>query len=180
MRNKKEIRKHFLNVRANIPDCEKEYKSEKIAEKLLKLPEYKSAETVFIYVSLKNEAGTLKLIEKMRADNKKIAVPLCNVKKHTMSAVVINSLDELKKGAYSILEPESSDRAISADMIDFAVIPAVAFDMQNNRLGMGGGYYDRFLSKFSGTSVGIAFSECVVDCLPVEEYDKKVDIVLSE
>ena len=179
MNEKEEIRKHYMKIRSGLSDVRKAEESRIITEKLLECEAYKAAKTVFVYVSTKNEVSTKRLIEHMFSDFKRVTVPLCNTVTHTMECVEINSSDELEIGAYLIPEPIDKTRAVDKSEIDLAVVPAVAFDSENNRLGMGGGYYDRFLNGFCGTSVGIIFEECVAEKLPVEEFDYKTDIVLS-
>ena len=180
MSDKSLLRSQYLKVRAMICDKEKAEKSKTITGKLLSTDEYSSAKCVFVYVSTKNEVSTFDMIERMLADGKRVAVPLCDIKTHTMSAVEIKSISELLPGAYSILEPVCKTQTISKDEIDLAIVPGVAFDRQGNRLGMGGGYYDRFLDGFCGISVGIVYSDCLTEALPVCLHDKKVDMVITD
>jgi len=82
-------------------------------------------------------------------------------------------------GNYSILEP-SKEIEYKYNSEDLIIVPGVAFDKYNNRLGRGKGYYDRFLDKYPMYSIGVAFNEQVVNMIPCDSKDKKVDILLTE
>ncbi|MGN0180278.1 MAG: 5-formyltetrahydrofolate cyclo-ligase, partial [Monoglobaceae bacterium] len=63
-------------------------------------------------------------------------------------------------------------------MPELVIVPAIAFDLRRQRMGYGGGYYDRYLSEYVGFSVGLAYSECITECLPTDEYDRCADAVI--
>ncbi|EDM29069.1 hypothetical protein LNTAR_14672 [Lentisphaera araneosa HTCC2155] len=86
-------------------------------------------------------------------------------------------LNELQKGPYDILEPKLC-RELPA--IDFCFIPALAFDRRGNRLGRGGGFYDRLLAKYSiGVKVGVCYDFQLIGEVPKEDHDFTMDFILS-
>ena len=159
--------------------AEREEKSRKIAENLLFLPVLQTAKTIFLYLSMGSEVETITLAKELLFMGKRIAVPVCDRKTHTMEAVEITDMKELQSGTYGILEPQNG-KVLSKSEIDLILVPGLAFDEDGYRLGYGGGYYDRYLENFSGTSIGLCFDACMTDRLPCGEYDKKVDLVVTE
>ena len=99
-----------------------------------------------------------------------------------MKAMEISDLSMLDRGAYGILEPRRD--LIQSGVIselkrpELVIVPAIAFDLRRQRMGCGGGYYDRYLSDYDGFSVGLAYSECITDCLPTDKYDRCTDVVI--
>lgn len=182
--DKNRVRAEFLKLRDSIGGEERCLQSAEIERKLTDTAFYRKAKVVFIYVSFGSEADTHGLIRKILADGKRAAVPLCDTKSHTMCAVEITDMGQLAAGSYGILEPraemlESGElEEVGTDEIDLAVVPAAVYDKSGARIGYGGGYYDRFLRNFDGVSVGIAFSQCVTECLPSDAWDETVDMVI--
>jgi len=99
-----------------------------------------------------------------------------------MDARVLRDLDrDLAPGVYGILEPQSSE-VVEPGAIDFVLVPARGFDRHGNRLGRGGGYYDRYMSHpdFRALRCGIAFAVQLLDTLPHDEHDLPVHLLLTE
>lgn len=183
--NQKKIcqRKEFLNIRKNISQAERTVQSGNIARRLFETAEYKNAKSVFLYISVREEVSTEIILKKAFIDNKKVSVPLCDVKNHTMTPIEITSVSQLKSGAYSIFEPDLNlvEKGVLKPVlsgIDLVVIPGVAFDIHCRRMGMGGGYYDRYLKNFKGVSVGLVYQECLADNIITDEYDQSVSMVI--
>lgn len=175
---KRLLRAKFRSVRNSIDKALLMEESEKIFQHFIKSDFYKNAEVIFIYVSVGSEVETEKIIKAAFADGKRVAVPLCDAESRTMKAVLIDDMSELNVGSYGIPEPKDTSRSIAKSNIDLVVVPALAFDKNRMRLGYGGGYYDKFLEGFNGFSVGLAFSQCVTDSLPTEEFDQPVNCVI--
>ena len=103
------------------------------------------------------------------------------MEKGIMNVYEIHSLQELHPGAYGILEPkEDPERLIQPGAIDFALIPCISCDRSGRRLGHGGGYYDRYLEKTHCVKAVLCREELLVDEIPVEEHDLRMDLVISE
>jgi 5-formyltetrahydrofolate cyclo-ligase len=176
---KKLLRK---KIKAKIKELPKEYKETadyKILAKLLTLPEYQKAETVFCFVGTKNEINTRPFLEQVLADGKVLAVPLCTGQ-GIMVAKRIYNLSELKSGAYDILEPEVTSETIELNENSFAVIPCLSCDHKGNRLGHGGGYYDRYFTNGKVASALVCWEKIMEEQIPTEETDHCFPIVVTE
>lgn len=148
-----------------------------IQDRLFSSSEYKKAKTIMFYVSFGSEVDTSGMIKESLKD-KTVCVPV--VKGNKIIPSVIKSINELdKKNKYGIPEP-SEIKEIDKNKIDIAIIPGVAFDKANSRIGYGKGYYDGFLKGFKGKTVGLAFKLQVLEIIPKDEWDVKLDKVICE
>lgn len=152
-----------------------------ILKKLLQNEFYKKADVIFTYISFGGEVDTIKFIEKALSDGKTICVPRVISKKEGMEAYEISSLNDLEKGFYGILEPKGESKFISPLHIDLIVMPGVAFDKANGRIGYGGGFYDRFLKRVTAETIKIALAYTfqIFDSIPTEEFDEKADFIIT-
>ncbi len=175
---KKNIRKLYKNIRNSLNENEKFYFDECILTGFIN-SELMNYELYLIYVSFGSEINTLNLIDYLLKNQKRVAVPVCNEK--NMVFYEIHSVDELKKGRFGIL---TVDENRTDNITDFAetvcVVPGLCFDCYGNRIGYGGGYYDRFLSENPVVSVGLCYERCKCTLIPAEEHDVCVNYVLSE
>ena len=111
--------------------------------------------------------------------NKIVAVP--KLKNNGFVACRINDFDELNfRNKYNILEPENYNKKIDKNKIDLVIVPCVVFDRNGYRCGYGKGYYDVFLSGMKPKTIGLAFNVQVVDTIPMEEHDVKLDKIITE
>lgn len=153
--------------------------SEAICRNLMAHPDYQDAKVVLAFVGTKLEVDTDTLLRGVWADGKMLCVPRCK-EGHRMDLCVIRSYDDLEPGAYGILEPKADCPLVTAQDIDFAVIPCVSFDRKGGRLGQGGGYYDRFLDALVCHSFLVCRAELVVDHVPCEAHDRKCTYLVTE
>lgn len=130
---------------------------------------------VFCYLSMGSEVDTHKIISRLIASGRTVCVP--RVEGDGMVAVGIEAGTSLEKGAMGIYEPTEGD-VIRPDDIGVVIAPLIAFDSLGNRLGQGGGYYDKFMTS-QAFRVGVAFS-CQEDEFPVEAHDVALDAVVTE
>jgi len=136
------------------------------------------------YVSVGNEVGTRGLIRALLERGKRVAVPLVHRETGELSARLITDLDkDLQPGALSIPEPivERTEEC-PLDRLEVVFVPGVAFDERGNRLGRGGGYFDRFLARLSPAvcTVGLAFECQIVEEAPMGPRDRGVQLVVTE
>lgn len=171
---KKELRSFYVKKRKESFSKEK---SIAISKKVTALDEYKSANNILCYASYNSEVDTFWLMEKILTEGKSLYLPRCVTATHEMEICNVSSLDELSDGAYGIKEPTGNGVCVPLDLV---IVPMVAFDREKNRLGYGGGYYDRFLAKTDAVRVGIAFSEQESDKLIGEPTDIPMDIIITE
>lgn len=150
-----------------------------IMSHLAAMPEYQEAQTVFCFVSVRREIDTFPILKDALAAGKTLCIPLCT-QKGVMEPRQITDLSQLQEGSYGLLEPPADAPLVSVDNIDFAILPCTTCNHLGQRLGKGGGYYDRFLSQYSGWTVGINYSECVRDELQPGRYDVPIQMLLTE
>lgn len=177
---KEEIRRRVLEQRKNMPAEEVELKSQQIQGRLFNSTYYQSSRTIMTYVDFQNEVETRGIIRGAISEGKIIAVPLTGPN-YSLLPVKIESLDDLEPGNKGILEPKKVD-IVDLKKLDLVLMPGVAFDRYGNRLGYGLAYYDRFLAQLlpSTMIVALAYSFQVVQTLPFEEHDKKVNLIITE
>lgn len=170
---KQELRKKYLSIRKNICST---ISSSIITKKVLSHPKIITSSTILIYMSYNNEVDTKEIINAL-LPSKKIALP--KVIDKEIKFYYINSLLELSPGYYGILEPITTNPVNNYDNT-ICITPGVCFSRDGYRLGYGGGYYDRFLSKHKVYTIGLCYKECLVDALPHESHDKQIDEIITD
>ncbi len=179
MHIKSDLRKQAAEKRKQI-DCKQE-KDFLIVKNLLALDEYLNAKTVLIYASLDDEIKTDNIIKTALDDKKTVAVPLCLDKDGKMEFYSIDSLSNLKKGNFGVREPSPDESKLINDFSEaIIIVPGLLFDKEGNRLGFGKGYYDRYLAKNEIFSIGLCYNEMMIEKVPVDEYDKNIDKIVTQ
>lgn len=176
--SKQALRKQMLECRRCLSAEEVSKKSKCIIDKILETDSYKKAGCIYAYISTRNEVDLQALIEDAWTEGKRVAVPkVCG---QDMSFYYIESYADLAKGNFGILEPK--DGTMQAEEKDaLMLIPGVAYDRVGNRIGYGGGYYDRYLSKeHSHYIIAPSYGFQIIDTLASEEHDIQVDKIISE
>ena len=159
-----------------------EYKAKSarsIAHRLLAMPEYQEAQTVFCFGGTNREIDTRPILEDALAAGKTLCVPLCTEPGH-MESRQITDLNQLVPGRCGLLEPTADTPVIPVDAIDFAVLPCVTCNYLGQRLGHGGGYYDRYLQQITGTQAVLCRTALMCDEIPMEAHDRTIDFVICE
>ncbi len=156
-----------------------ELSGQAIAARLLAMPEYQAAGTVFCFAGAGREVDTHPILEDALARRKTLCLPLCTGPGQ-MEPRRITSLEQLVPGAFGIPAPPADSPLIQVDEVDFAILPCVTCDRAGRRLGRGGGFYDRFLSHYRGGSVLLCRERLIREEIPVEPHDYPVPWVLTE
>ncbi|MBR4287189.1 MAG: 5-formyltetrahydrofolate cyclo-ligase [Clostridia bacterium] len=178
---KKKLRAEAREMRRAMSPDRKQSLDRKIKNKLLNLWSVREAKAVLCYVSTDIEVDTREFINALLAMGKRVAVPRCEGEKSNMNFYYINSLDELDVGSFGVDEPDPTKHIMVGDTKDcVCIVPAFMFDKQGFRLGYGKGYYDRYLSRYKGSTIGICYSENLVDELFHGKYDRTVDMIITE
>ena len=172
---KNEIRKKNLKLRYEIEN--RNCLDEKIQKTLFLQDFFKNAKTVMTYVSYKSEPDTLKIIEKMLSEGKTVCAPVC-LGGGIMETYELSSLSELSPSNMGILEPKREKKIAPSD-IDLLIVPLCAFNKDGHRIGYGGGYYDRFLSKTDIITVGLCYADLEAD-FKGENHDKPLKYIITE
>lgn len=178
---KKVLRNKILEIRDSLNNNEKELIDNKIFNELINTDLYKRSINIFIYISFSNEINTRNIIEKAFKDKKNVFIPKVYKDDKLMKAIKLNSIDELKKNSMGILEPIDDSNYIEKENIDLIVVPGVVFDKECNRIGYGGGYYDRYLKdiKSKENKIALAYDLQIVDKIESEVHDIKVDYIIT-
>ena len=179
MQIKSELRKSAKEKRKGL--LNKKEADSIIADKLLSCDEYIKADSVLIYASLDGEISTDCIIERALKDNKKTAMPRCTDSEGNMDFYIINSVSQLVSGSFNVREPDINlcERLDNFDN-SVIIVPGLLFDKKGYRLGYGKGYYDRFLSRQRIFSVGLCYDELLVDSVPADSFDRKVDMIITQ
>lgn len=150
-----------------------------IEQKVKALESYQKAKTVFLFVSAFGEPETRGLIQDALQQEKRVGVPKC-LEDGIMKVYEIKSMQDLEAGRYGILEPNASCPEIDKKQIDFILVPCVSCDKDKNRLGHGKGYYDRYLQDLPCISCMICRKELMVEKIPIDSFDLRPDILITE
>ena len=182
----KNIREYKIGLREKFKAIRNAYTHEQkakldsdIIERLMRTYQYKNAETVLCYVSTPIEVNTHLLIEKALESGKKVAVPKCRPETTAMDFYLINGFDDLEKGTFGVLEPIESKCELYQGGKSICIVPGLCFDHAGYRLGYGKGYYDRFLTNYSQTKIGICYNDCVQQRLFHGRFDVPVDLLIT-
>lgn len=181
---KKELRERILTLLRNQKEEERVKKSLVISHKLFAMPEFQKSSGVLFYASFDGEVHTFEMMQQTQKLGKTIGLPTMIRDGRKIIPRIVGSLEnDLSEGPYGVKQPKKTGtKSLNLDEIDLAIIPGVAFDKYNNRLGRGLGYYDRFLKRLPShvPTIGLAFDFQIVDRLPQKEkHDIPVSYVLS-
>ena len=180
LNNKQEQRDTVKKLRLDIKKDLYQAYSDTICLKIMNMDEYAKADTIMAYCPINNEVDTSLLLQDC-VENKHLALPKTELSSKTIMPCLVETLSDLKEGAYRIMEPDDNCDKLQHENIDIVIIPLVAFDNSGTRLGYGGGYYDRLLKNMQKTKkIGIAFSLQQLDSIERENHDVKLDMVITE
>lgn len=181
---KKQLRGEVIQARTALDDNTLKSKSKVICDKFWNLEEFQKAQNIMAYISFRNEVDVSFLFDKLWSMGKKVIIPVCDPKEIAINpSLLLNMESDLQSGTWGILEPKpEAFRPVDPQDIDFVIVPGVAFDTKCNRLGYGGGFYDRFLPglKKGTPKVAAAFQLQIVNNLIPGEYDIPMDFVITE
>ena len=181
---KKQLRKEIMTTRMGQQDDMVRFKSEQIALKVRSLPEFMKAKTIMFYIDFRKEVITGDLISYSLANGKRALVPITDTKNIRLIPSELKDYpDDLTPGTWGIMEPKPDCvRPVDPAEIDLVIVPGVSFDVEGNRLGYGGGFYDRFLGQTRPDTVyvALAFELQMQDDVYPEAHDCPVHFVVTE
>lgn len=173
---KQRMRNQMLFKRAQLGKKEKQKYDHWVCQKLWDIINEHKYQNVHCFLPMGEEIDILPLIEKMLCE-KIVVISPKTLPNRQLENLVLNSLHDLEKGVFGTRHPANSNKF--QGQYDLIIVPGLAFDNSNNRLGYGGGYYDSFLSQHPQTyQLGIAYSFQKVEQVPSEFHDVKLDDVL--
>ena len=173
------IRKQMKQLRADMTRTERFEKSMQIFEKLITVPEFKRADRIYAYVSMDNEIDTIMLIDYSLSIEKRVFVPRVSGK--DMEFYEISDISELSPGYMGIYEPDINGREPDYSRTGFMCMPGLAFDRSYNRIGYGGGFYDRYLSVENKLyKAALAYEAQLLESIPAQDGDVRPDMIVTE
>lgn len=178
--DKKTIRKQLLEKRKKIPQEKKVIYDKEISRLIINSDYFKNAEQVLVFSSADHEFDTRYIIERCRFLYKRVFYPVCLDRDGNMEFLKADCVGDLQIGMYGIEEPKRTCKKYIPKANDIVIVPALSVDKNGNRIGYGKGYYDRFLEKFNGMSICPCYEEMLVDTLPTDENDIKINIVVTQ
>lgn len=167
-------------IRGGLPAAERARLADLVEETVFGLPEVERARTVMLFYSFGTEVATGGMSERVLRAGKRLLLPYLATD-GSMEAAEIRPGEDLEPTEYGPREP-ARRVAVDPTEVDVIIAPGLAFDRLGNRLGYGGGYYDRYLGRMApvATRIGVAFSLQLVDLIPTEPDDQRVDIVVTD
>ncbi|HEX6981461.1 MAG TPA: 5-formyltetrahydrofolate cyclo-ligase [Balneolaceae bacterium] len=179
--SKEQWREQFLNQRDALSLEKWTELSQKVIRRLKQQSVLKTAKTIHCYVSMneRREVNTHPLVKEMIASGKKVVVPVTDFEDGTLSHFELQSFDDLAVNKWGVLEPAKGKRAEVSE-IDLVIVPMAGGDESCNRIGYGGGFYDRFLKEVSCPKIGLSFEQNITPKLPVESFDIPLDKIVTE
>lgn len=174
--NKKELRAQVREKKRAMTTEEIESRSEKLAVLFRETELYRNAKTIYGYLPYNQEVRTVPMLERALLDGKRVAVP--KVYGDEMKFIYLTDLSQVEKGYSNIPEPIADD-PVADDDTALVLMPGLAFDPQGHRIGYGGGFYDKFLSREPGhPTLALCYDFQVFPLLETEQFDIPVDCVL--
>ncbi|MCL3779641.1 5-formyltetrahydrofolate cyclo-ligase [Prolixibacteraceae bacterium JC049] len=174
--DKQTIRKQIREAKCQFSLEEKQQLSLPILNNIEGHSLFQQAQTVMLYWSMKDEVHTHDFVEKWY-QHKRILLPSINGDELVLKQ--FEGMDELIAGeGFGIPEP-AGDPFTAYNEIDLIIVPGIAFDIQNNRLGRGRGFYDKLLKTTNCPKMGICFDFQLLSAIPTEPHDMPMDVVIS-
>ena len=178
------IRKMIVQKREELGGLEKEEKNIAIAQRLFGMDEFKKSKTIFCFLSTSFEVQTERIILESLRLGKQVLVPLLDPGGENLKASRIPSMDiDFVIGEYGVRQPAPKFRNIVPfSNIDFVVVPGLAFDSFGNRIGYGGGFYDKFFKKITGnvSRVAVGYDFQLFNLVPHSDLDEPVHFLITE
>jgi 5-formyltetrahydrofolate cyclo-ligase len=177
MLSKKELRQNAVLRRRQMSSEEIGVKSEQVMELLLHFLKQRKFDTIFLFSPFKGEVNLMGLL----SSNLKLRMAFPKVNGSDLDFYFIQSVSELSRQAFGILEPSGSGDLAVPSVKSLILVPSLLLDRHGNRLGLGKGFYDRYLNRVkTSLTLGVVFHEFLIDELPIEPWDVPLDGYITE
>ncbi len=174
--SKKELRAAVRKKKQAMTPEDIALRSDALCRRVLESEEYRRAETIYGYLPFNQEVQTLPLLRQALLDGKQLALPKCYGRE--MRFILTEDLTRIQYSAFGAPEP-AEDFPVAGDPAALVIVPGLVFDSRGYRIGYGGGYYDRFLSREPNhPTVALCYDFQLIDHLEPEEHDIPVNTVL--
>jgi 5-formyltetrahydrofolate cyclo-ligase len=181
MKEKSELRQEIKEKLSALSKPLYEHWSLAIARALYETKEWNEAAVIGLTISKAPEVDTYQIIRKAWELGKTVVIPKCNPKDKSMTFRTLTSFTQLESVYFGLYEPiEKETKETVSSEIDLLIVPGVAYNLQGYRVGFGGGYYDRYLSAYTGKTASLAFTPQINENLPVEQHDLPVSKLITE
>lgn len=176
---KQKLRSAALASRRTMSPADVAARGRAIQEALLELPEFEAARVVHCYMGIKaNEVPTRRILEETLRSGRRLAVP--RVDGDRLAHHEIGDVAQLQPAGFGLLEPDPESPRVDPAEIDLVAVPGLAFDLRGNRLGLGKGYYDRFLTGLAASKCALLYRRQLVPRVPVGPRDVAMDVLITE
>ena len=174
--DKKEIRDQIRQKKRAMTIEQIEAASARLCEQFAQTEQYRNAKTVYGYLPYNQEVRTTAMMEQVLKDGKRLALP--KIYGDVMKFIWVDDLSQVAKGYCGIPEP-IHDEPLADDPTSLVLMPGMAFTKDGQRMGYGGGFYDKFLGGEPGhPTVALCYDFQIVESLPTEAFDIPVDLVI--
>ncbi len=173
------LRQQMRAVLEELSQEERAESDQALAAQFLQHPKVAQAGTLLLYCGVGTEVDTRPILQALLDQGKRVCLPRC-LPDHQMEARAITALEELQPDKYGIPAPGEGCPLVPREDLDLVLVPGLCFDSRGNRLGQGGGYYDRYLEDYDGISIGLCREDFFQVNLPREPLDVWVRYVLTE
>ena len=180
MSEKKRLRAEIRERERALDPAYRAESSAAICRALAALPEFAAAQTVLAFFGTEREIDTRAFLRETLARGKTLLLPRCEPERRLALCVVRDLDSDLASGVFGIMEPKRACPNVAPEDVGFAVIPCVSFDRAGNRLGQGGGYYDRLLPRLQCPTACVCRERLLADAVPTEEHDMRCTRYLTE
>ncbi|WP_430785260.1 5-formyltetrahydrofolate cyclo-ligase [Virgibacillus flavescens] len=179
--DKSQLRNKTILYLKSLSNEEKKSTESKLTDQLIHSNIWKNATSIGITISQGFEWDTREIIESAWRQGKQVSVPKCEPVTKALRFYEFKTYDQLEVVYYNLKEPNPiKSKLMDKNQMDLLVVPGLIFDKNKFRIGFGGGYYDRFLTDFSHTTVSLLSREQLVDKIPKETFDLPIDYLISE
>ncbi len=178
--NKKELRKYIIKKRSELSVNEVLRKSSSILKSIETLNMFKDSTYITLFNPFNNEVDLMNLLKIYR--EKKFLFPKVRKGSKILDFYMVSSEGDFELGTFGVMEPKSELEIIAIPKIDLFITPGVAFTLKGERIGYGGGFYDSTLihRRKNVKSVAVCFDLQLVEECFSEEWDQKVDVIITE
>ncbi len=160
---------------------EYEARSLDVTALLVQVPQWHHARSIGVTMARFPEVQTHPIIERAWEADKLVAMPRIHMKSKTMQFYKVTKWDDLEYSSYDLREPiPARCQTVSPEELDLMLVPGVAFTKGGERLGLGGGFYDRYLQHYQGSTIALCFTEQLFERLPTEDHDRIIDTILYD
>ncbi len=179
--DKKAIRMQVIAARDAMPLDQRAAASSHVCESIIASTPYQNATTVLAYASFGSELDTITLLERILADKKNLVMPRVDKASQQLQLHRVLHLHELVAGVWGIREPIATSEIVLPNAIELIIVPGAAFDRAGFRIGYGKGFYDKLLLAVNpaSTRLSAAFDCQMIDAVPNEAHDQRVDIIIT-